>query len=246
MKKKLGSISHGKRFTYGGQQFVVLEQMGNGVFCHLARSRIFVPFHNSDDAPMNNYKKSSLRLTIENLWINELLANGGSRDDMIPFDVDLRPTDQSEGYGMLKNVPAAPLTLWQYGKYKDIIPLNEDELWWLVTPCTCPKPNLQRTYNAKNVWYIESGGDYGDYFYCSESYGLRPALKLTPELLVSVGGNDEDERENGQCNNHTIDLSYVNTASLLREIERRVVASTRDTGPNTGDAECMVMRNVDE
>lgn len=232
--KKVGSLKQGTIFTYAKKQFVVLESMDDGVFCILAQSRISVPFHNSDDAPMNNYEKSSLRRTIEGPWLDELLADGGSRDDMVPFDVDLRPTDQSEGYGTLENVLAAPLTLWQYGKYKDIIPLNEDDWWWLVTPWACPSLRSPYTSGAGRAWYVYSNGDYY-YNYCSYSYGVRPALKLNSELLVSVEGDEEEERADGECDNYTVDLSRVDTESLLKEIERRLVATTCDA--RQGDCE---------
>ena len=232
--KKVGSLKQGTIFTYAKKQFVVLESMADGVFCILAQSRISVPFHNSDDAPMNNYTKSSLRRTIEGPWLDELLADGGSRDDMVPFDVDLRPTDQSEGYGTLENVLAAPLTLWQYGKYKDIIPLNEDDWWWLVTPWACPWLRSPYTYYADDAWSVNSIGNASNN-YCSNSYGVRPALKLNSNLLVSVEGDDEEEQADGECDNYTVDLSRVDTASLLKEIERRLVATTCDA--RQGDCE---------
>lgn len=156
--KKIGTLAPGTVFAYAKKQFVVMEVMDDGVFCILAQSEMSVPFHNMDDAPRNNYVKSSLRNTIEGPWLKELLANGGSLDDMVPFDVDLRPTDQSEGYGTLKNVLAAPLTLWQYGKYKDIIPLNEDDWWWLVTPWACPWLRSPYANGTNFAWIVYSGG----------------------------------------------------------------------------------------
>lgn len=225
--KKVGSLKQGTIFTYAKKQFVVLESMDDGVFCISAQSRISVPFHNSDDAPMNNYAKSSLRRTIEGPWLDELLAEGGSRDDMVPFDVDLRPTDQSEGYGTLENVLAAPLTLWQYGKYKDIIPLNEDDWWWLVTPWACPWLRSPYANSANRAWLVRSSGNYNNGG-CTYSYGVRPALKLNSELLVSVEGDEEEERADGECDNYTVNLSRVDTASLLKEIERRLASATCD------------------
>lgn len=152
----------------------------------------------------------------------------------MPFDVDLRPTDQSEGYGTLENVLAAPLTLWQYGKYKDIIPLNEEDWWWLVTPWACPWLRSPSTNSVTHAWYVSTNGSYnGDD--CTGSYGVRPALKLNSELLVSVDGDDEEEQESDERDNYTVDLSRVDTASLLKEIERRLVATTCDA--RQGDCE---------
>lgn len=232
--KKLGTLNPGTIFTYAKKQFVVLETMSDGVFCLLAQSDISVPFHNLDDAPRNNYAKSSLRRTIEGPWLDELLDDGGSRDDLVPFDVDLRPTDQSEGYGTLENVLAAPLTLWQYGKYKDIIPLNEEDWWWLVTPWACPWLRSPYAGSVAGAWDVGTGGGYGSSS-CAGSDGVRPALKLNSELLVSVDGDDEEEQESDERDNYTVDLSRVDTASLLKEIERRLVATTCDA--RQGDCE---------
>ena len=232
--KKIGTLAPGAVFAYAKKQFVVMEVMDDGVFCILAQSEMSVPFHNMDDAPRNNYVKSSLRETIEGPWLKELLANGGSLDDMVPFDVDLRPTDQSEGYGTLKNVLAAPLTLWQYGKYKDIIPLNEDDWWWLVTPWACPWLRSPYTSNTNVVWYVLSSGSYGSN-YCTHSCGVRPALKLNSDLLVSVDGEDGEDLEDGWSDGGSVDLSKVDTASILKEIERRIAVNT--CNPQQGDGE---------
>ena len=235
MKKKIGSINPGESFVYGGARFVVLEHMDDGVFCLLEQSSKSVPFHNMDDAPRNNYAKSSLRKTVEGPWLNELLANGGSRDDMVPFDVDLRPTDQSEGYGTLENVLAAPLILWQYGKYQDIIPLNEDDWWWLVTPWACPWLRSPHAVDSNYAWLVDSNGYSDNANLCSNSYGVRPALKLNSDLLVSVDGEDGDGVEDGWSDGGSVDLSRVDTASLLKEIESRIAAA--DGGIQQGNCE---------
>lgn len=232
--KKIGTLTRGTVFTYAKKQFIVMEAMDDGVFCLLAQSEMSVPFHNRDDAPQNNYAKSSLRETVEGPWLKELLANGGSLDDMVPFDVDLRPTDQSEGYGTLKNVLAAPLTLWQYGKYKDIIPLNEDDWWWLVTPWACPWLRSPGTGVTSVAWGVGSSGGC-DYDGCAGSCGVRPALKLNSDLLVSVDGEDGEDLEDGWSDGGSVDLSKVDTASILKEIERRIAVNTCD--PQKGDGE---------
>ena len=230
VKKKIGSISPGKSFAYGGQRFVVLEHMDDGVFCLLEQSSRSVPFNSGSDGPLNNYQKSTLREEIENVWLLYLIEHGARLEDMVKFDVELCPTDRSEGYGILEGVYAAPLTLWQYGKYKDIIPLNEDDWWWLVTPWACPWLRSPNTSNSSSAWYVHSNGNSNGADHCSNSYGIRPALKLTSELLVSVEEDEEEEQADGECDNYTVDLSRVDTASLLKEIERRVIATTCDNG----------------
>ena len=220
--KKIGTLKSGTIFDYAGEKFVVMEQMSDGAFCLLAQSKKSVPFHTGSDDPRNDYRKASLRGEIEEVWLPELIANGAKYSDMIPFDVDLRPTDQSEGYGVLEGVYAAPLTLWQYGKYKDVIPFNEDDWWWLVTPWACRWLRSPNTNYTDNAWYVSSDGGCNDY-YCSSTYGIRPALKLNSELFVSVDGDDEDENgECGECDNYHVDLSRIDTLTLVREVEQRL------------------------
>lgn len=230
MKKRIGSINPGKSFAYGGQRFVVLEHMDDGVFCLLEQSNRSVPFHSGGDDPLNDYRKSTLRKETEDVWLPDLIEHGAKLEDMVKFDVELCPTDRSEGYGSLEGVYAAPLTLWQYGKYKEIIPLNEEDWWWLATPWACPWLRSPDTHYSSNAWGVNSGGGSNYTDDCSNSYGIRPALKLNSELLVSVEGDEEDEQTDGECDNYTVDLSRVDTVSLLKEIERRVIATTCDTG----------------
>ena len=129
----------------------------------------------------NNYGMSTLKKDIEGPWLDNLIANGAKRSDLVPFDVDLRQADGSFGYGMLKGVYAAPLTLWQYGKYKDIIPLNEDDWWWLVTPLYVKTPGSPYCYSSSGstgALFVYLNGDWG-HDYCSLSHGIRPALNST-------------------------------------------------------------------
>ena len=176
--KKITKLSPGTIFNYAKEKFVVLEQMEDGVLCLLARSKDSVPFHRDGGDFPNNYGMSTLKKDIEGPWLDNLIANGAKRSDLVPFDVDLRQADGSFGYGMLKGVYAAPLTLWQYGKYKDIIPLNEDDWWWLVTPLYVKTPGSPYCYSGNGsscALLVHNGGNWGSSG-CSNSYGIRPAL----------------------------------------------------------------------
>lgn len=226
--KQLGTLKPGTIFSFAKKRFVVLEGMEDGVFCLLAQSETSVPFHDGDDSPLNDYRKASLRAYIEGPWLKELKAGMQTSDEekaLLAFNVDLRPTDQSEGYGILEGVLAAPLTLWQYGKYKDIIPFNEDDWWWLATPWACPWLRSPGASDTDFAWYVYSSGFCSD-FSCSSSYGVRPALKLASCLLVSVEGEEDEEATSDGCDNPTVDLSGVDTVTLIREVERRVTATT--------------------
>ena len=51
--------------------------------------------------------------------------------------------------------------------------------WWLRSPLTL---------NTGGAWYVFSRGDYSN-DYCAVSYGIRPALVLPSDLLVSADGS---------------------------------------------------------
>ena len=74
------------------------------------------------------------------------------------------------------------------------------------------------------AWLVSSNGGY-DYGYCSSSCGVRPALKLASYLLVSVEGEEDEEATSDGCDNPTVDLSGVDTITLIREVERRLAAT---------------------
>ena len=116
-------------------------------------------------------------------------------------------TDGSDGYGVLQNVLAAPLTLWDYGKYKGVIPNNEDGAWWLATPLWAPRSPY--TSNSNDVWRVDSDGDYYDNWY-NNTNGVRPAIVLNSSLLVSYEGEEEE-----------IDLEKVPNELFMEEVERR-------------------------
>ena len=221
MKQKISTLKRGTAFHYGGERFVILDDLGTGVLVLLEQSSKSVPFNpkdGGDDPPKNNYAHSTLREEIEGPWLESLIEHGAKREDMVEFTVDLRPTDMSDGYGVL-SVLAAPLTLWQYGKYKDIIPLNEDDWWWLVTPWSCPWLRSPYTDNATSAWNVYTNGDYNVDF-CSNSNGVRPALVLNSELLASLDGEVEDEYatvgENGEIRD---DLWYKDASRENGRVE---------------------------
>lgn len=205
--KRLGNLKPGTIFNYAKEKFAVLGPRNDGVLCLLAQSKHDAAFYDGDEKPYNDYRKSKLRAEIEVRFMNKLIENGAKREDMVAYDLDLSETDGSDGYGVLQNVLAAPLTLWDYGKYKAAIPNNENGAWWLATPLWAPRsPN---TYNSSNVWDVYSVGDYDSLWY-NYTLGVRPAIVLNSSLLVSYEGEEEE-----------IDLEKVPNELFMEEVERR-------------------------
>lgn len=205
--KRLGNLKPGTIFNYAKEKFAVLGPRNDGVLCLLAQSKHDAAFYDGDEKPYNDYRKSKLRAEIEVRFMNKLIENGAKREDMVAYDLDLSETDGSDGYGVLQNVLAAPLTLWDYGKYKGVIPNNEDGAWWLATPLWAPRSPY--TGDSSHVWHVDSGGGYRN-VWCYNTYGVRPAIVLNSSLLVSYEGEEEE-----------IDLEKVPNELFMEEVERR-------------------------
>ena len=223
--KKLATLSPGRIFNFAGEQFVVLEQRDGAAFVLLAQSKESCPFNDKDNTEnRNDYTRSTLKERIDK-WVETLPRTSEEAAAILPFEVDLSCTDRSKSYGTI-TVKAAPLTLWQYGQFKELIPLNEDDWYWLVTPWACRWLRSPYTSGTLGVWGVYSGGFYGNYG-ASSSYGFRPALLLNSDLLVSLDDEVEkepcDEGDTCTCGK-TVDLSGVCTKDLMAEIYRRISA----------------------
>lgn len=221
--KKLATLSPGQIFNFAGEQFVVMEQRDGAAFVLLAQSKESCPFNDKDNVEnRNDYTCSTLKERIDK-WVEALPRTSAEAAAILPFEVDLSCTDRSNGYGTI-TVKAAPLTLWQYGQFKELIPLNEDDWYWLVTPWACRWLRSPYADNTYYVWLVGSDGGY-DSYYASRSFGIRPALLLNSDLLVSLDDEVQkescDEGDTCTCGK-TVDLSGVCTKDLMAEIYRRL------------------------
>ena len=75
------------------------------------------------------------------------------------------------------------------------------------------------------MWHVLSGGD-GSYYSAPDSSGIRPALLLNSDLLVSLDDEVEDDccSECDCCGGKGLpSLDGISTATLLEEIQRRAM-----------------------
>ena len=195
-KEKLADVPIGKNFEVWGHKYTVLDNEGKGVFVLEADAVCEMPFREenveSESAP-NNFWDSSVRAYLERDYLEELVEAGAELDrDILEMELDLKCTLGQHEYGTAR-VHAGLLTLEQYGKYYDIIP-RIDTPYWLATPWKTPSRSPYAGYSCGAlVVYTVGGWDYGS---CSYSGGVRPALTLSPSLLVSVECDEEEEAEN--------------------------------------------------
>ena len=111
------------------------------------------------------------------------------------------------------------MTLEQYGKYQDIIPLADD--WWcLATPWRTPNPGGLRspyTSNTNSVWDVYSDGDYVDVD-AAYTGGIRPALYFASDLLVSIEDEGEEDATDGETALYQEYREYIKEWSGLETV----------------------------
>ena len=196
MKKvKLADVPFGKNFEIWGHAYTVLDGDDKGVFVLEADAVCEMPFREenveSESAP-NNFWDSSVRAYLEGDYLEELVEAGAELDrDILEMELDLKCTLGQHEYGVAR-VHAGLLTLEQYGKYYDIIS-RIDTTYWLATPWKTPSRSPYTNLTV-SVWIVSSNGNYY-YWNYGNAYGVRPALTLSPSLLVSVECDEEEEVE---------------------------------------------------
>lgn len=196
MKKiKLVDVPFGKDFEIWGHAYTVLDGDDKGVFVLEADTVCEMPFREDEvdyKVAPNDFRDSSVRAYLEGHYLAKLMIAGAKLDrDILEMELDLKCTLGQHEYEVARS-HAGLLTLEQYGKYYDIIP-RIDTTYGLATPWKTPSrsPN---TSNTNYVWSVSSNGDC-DFWYCSGTCGVRPALTLSPSLLVSVQCDEEEEVE---------------------------------------------------
>lgn len=193
-KMKLADVPFGKNFEIWGHAYTVLDGDDKGVFVLEADAVCEMPFREDEvdyKVAPNDFRDSSVRAYLEGRYTEGLVSAGAKLDEnILPMELDLKCTLGQHEYGTAR-VYAGLLTLEQYGKYYDIIP-RIDTTYWLATPWKTPSRS-PRTNRTSRVWYVHSDGLCSSW-YCV-TYGVRPALTLSPSLLVSVECDEEEEVE---------------------------------------------------
>ena len=207
-------VPYGETFSVFGDKFVALDYINGNVLA--IRKEIWknAPF---DTGGVNDLRTASITGHLVEYFLG--LCKQGASDDTIPMNViDLKATDGSREYGTF-GMRAGLLTLEQYGKYQDIIPLADD--WWcLATPWRTPNPGGLRSPNTSNtdgVWHVDSNGGC-NYYDAANSYGIRPALYFASDLLVSIEDEGEEDATDGETALYQEYREYIKEWSGLETV----------------------------
>ena len=192
---KLADVPFGKDFEVWGHAYTVLDYNDDGILALEADAVCKMQFREDEveyKVAPNDFRDSSVRAYLEGTYTENLVRAGAKLDeDILPMELDLKCTLGQHEYGVAR-VHAGLLTLEQYGKYYDIIP-RIDTTYWLATPWKTPSRS-PCTSSTSYVWGVYSSGSCSYWSYLG-TFGVRPALTLSPSLLVSVECDEEVEVE---------------------------------------------------
>ena len=195
MKTAVMNIAAGQRVKFHNEPCLVLEHRQNGTLL-MTCNQIEAKFGGS-----NNYAKSALAKHLNSTFLEALTENHA--DEVLLREVDLTAVNGSTEYGLLM-CKVAPLTLDEYRRLRDIIPLPES--WeWFATPWSTPAVNEDDTWVAG----LNTNGDVNGNHY-NGSVGSRPAFLIPSDYAVEV---DEENP-----------LEQFSLNDLLAEINRRVTS----------------------
>lgn len=195
MKTAVMNIAAGQCVKFHNEPCLVLEHRQNGTLL-MTCNQIEAKFGGS-----NNYAKSALAKHLNSTFLEALTENHA--DEVLLREVDLTAVNGSTEYGLLM-CKVAPLTIDEYRRLRDIIPMPES--WeWFATPWSTPAVNEDDTWVAG----LNTNGDVGrNYYYYSS--GSRPAFLIPSDYAVEV---DEENP-----------LEQFSLNDLLAEINRRVTS----------------------
>lgn len=195
MKTAVMNIAAGQCVKFHNEPCLVLEHRQNGTLL-MTCNQIEAKFGGS-----NNYAKSALAKHLNSTFLEALTEN--HVDEVLLRKVDLTAVNGSTEYGSVV-CRVAPLTLDEYRRLRDIIPLPES--WeWFATPWSTPAVNEDDTWAAG--LNLNGNVDYNNYY---NSYGSRPAFLIPSDYAVEV---DEENP-----------LEQFSLNDLLAEINRRVTS----------------------
>lgn len=179
----VGELGVKNCFTYGGQEWVVLESTDSGVlsislytYRDPTDSRHGLPFNCRN---LNDFKASTALALLKALFYTGLVDNGAMADDFLPIGLDLSAADDSGGYGNI-SVKLGLLTLEMFRRFANIIP-HSGYNWWLCTPLS--------TVEAESEQFVCIVGAYnqvGFEFANSFNPGIRHICYLRRQTQVEV------------------------------------------------------------
>ena len=183
MIKKLKEIKPGEIFTFGGYEWIKLEQEGLVLTKDIVATREF-------DEKSNDFNMANIKSYLKYDFYKSLARNGACGDNFELMKLDFTADDGTLPLPFNYVSYVALLTADLYRKNRHLLPPIKAS-WWLATP-----ESYLKTFESSSVMAVTPYGiittEYTDYSKC----GVRPLCKLSNETEVEVDcSSDEAEVE---------------------------------------------------
>ena len=171
MQKKIKEIKPGEVFTFGGYEWIKLED-------GLSITKDIVTEKEFDSDCNNSYTTSKVKCYLTDAFTDYLCEDGADISSFDFFPLDLTADDGTKEYAPYK-VIIGLLTADLYRKNRHLLePIGDS--WWLATP---------KSYKPKNndtVMYVDEDGVLKDEFVWIQGHSVRPICKLAEDTPVDV------------------------------------------------------------
>lgn len=169
---ELSKVKRGQVFNMAEHEWIVVEH-NEDEGTTLVTTTECISDMTFDENNSNDFRNSSLRKYLNSDFLDELLEGGLEIDDVKYSDFDLTG-HQGGDYGICRDLIGL-LTEDQYRKHKDILVI--EDWWWLITPSSG---------HSGHVRYVSTAGSLNYDSAYAGSNGVRPALTLDNEAMVSI------------------------------------------------------------
>ena len=191
---ELSKVKRGQVFSMAEHEWIVVEHNEDEGTTLVTTTECITDMA-FDDSNSNDFRNSSLRKYLNSDFLEELLDGGLEIDDVVYTDFDLTG-HQGGDYGICRDLIGL-LTEDQYKRHKDILVIND--WWWLITP---------HSGYSNDVRFVFTDGSLSNHTAYHGIYGVRPALTLDNEAMVSI---EESHKS----------LEDYSSEELLQELLRR-------------------------
>lgn len=181
MKKALKAAARGTIFPYAGEKWVALEHEASGRT--LCLSLDLIPNKPFDENNCNNFATSSSKEWMNGPYLDNLIDAVKGPHAFLTTEIDLMADDGLKDYGTC-TVTIFSLTVDQYRRNRDVIPLVDDWYWLSTAYSTAANGYEHSARFVGNDGALNWSGAYNG------GYGLRPACYLDSDLLIPVDGED--------------------------------------------------------
>lgn len=244
MKKQLKDLKRGETFRGAGIEWLVLghDKSVQGlpfrtfvVSADITEKRAF------DEGNKCDFAASSLRTYLNGTFLRKLEDELGA-GNICEYVIDLTADDGLPKYGK-DSVKVGLLTMEDYRRHRDILPPIGKWWWWTATPYS----GLD-DYNSRVRYVYTDGSSYSNDAF-NGSGGVRPALYLKSEILVSVDGSEENEQTPEQRETALYEAAVVKfgertqilmAVEEMSELSKALLKYVRHEDFNQGDYDSII------